>query len=148
MGQPTSMIGHMAVAAQKTVRIIGAPVLFVGRAVEQALERLIPHGANELGSAIFTGSAYAPPVLHTPGPDKPVVAPPEQPDMSRKDETPPVPQPATGWGHQAPWGHKEVGYSPDHKIIDMRPQIESYEASMRAQTARLPRRQPEQGMER
>ncbi len=62
-GQPTSMLGHMYAATRKTVGVMLAPVAFVGRAAMQAAERLIPQGAAELGQAIFTGNAYAPPGL-------------------------------------------------------------------------------------
>lgn len=61
--QPTSLFGHMVEATKKTFL---APLRFIGNASMQAAERLIPHGANELGNALFTGSAYAPPVLHSP----------------------------------------------------------------------------------
>lgn len=62
--QPTSMIGHMYAAAQRSLRIMAAPVTFVGRAVMQAAERLIPQGAAEIGQALYGKSdAYAPPGL-------------------------------------------------------------------------------------
>ena len=75
--QPTSMLGHMYAATQRAVRVMAAPVAFVGRAAMQAAERLIPQGANELGQAIYTGNAYAPPGLteRVVKPEPPTVAP-------------------------------------------------------------------------
>ena len=61
--EPTSMFGHMMAAAKKVwMAPAMAPVRFFLRATGQALERLIPHGAAEIGSAFYgNGSAYAPP---------------------------------------------------------------------------------------
>jgi hypothetical protein len=57
------MAAVMVQAARKAARIVAAPAIFVGRAVMQAAERLIPQGAAEVGQALFTGNAYAPPGL-------------------------------------------------------------------------------------
>jgi hypothetical protein len=58
--QPTSLFGHMMQATRQTFL---APVRFIGNAAVQAAERLIPAGAAEMGNALFTGNAYAPPGL-------------------------------------------------------------------------------------
>jgi hypothetical protein len=56
------MIGHIHAASRQAFLVVSAPVRFVGRATGQALERLIPHGASEIGQALYGGgSAYAPP---------------------------------------------------------------------------------------
>lgn len=55
------MIKALNQATRQAFRTLGTPIRFVGNAIGQAAERLIPHGANELGSAMYTGSGYAPP---------------------------------------------------------------------------------------
>lgn len=60
--ESTSFFGHLYAASGKALRVMAAPVIFVGRAAGQALERLIPHGASEVGQVLYGGgSAYAPP---------------------------------------------------------------------------------------
>jgi hypothetical protein len=52
----------MYAATQTAFRTLSTPVRFVGNAAGQALERIIPHGASEVGQALYGGgSAYAPP---------------------------------------------------------------------------------------
>lgn len=148
--EPTSMIGHMFVAAQKTTRIMLAPVAFVGRAAGQALERLIPQGATEITNALWTGNAYAPPVLHTPDQGNVHGTAPAQQQAATQVEPPQPQQQATGWGQQVPMGHREIGYSANHKIIDMQPQIAppDYTPRIEAAAARGAGRSADQGMER
>ncbi len=43
------------------MKFLKATASFIGKAGMQALERAIPHGASELGSVLYTGSAYSPP---------------------------------------------------------------------------------------
>jgi hypothetical protein len=60
--QPMSFLGHLHAACQRGVRVAATPITFVGRAAGQALERIVPHGASEIGQALYGGgSAYAPP---------------------------------------------------------------------------------------
>lgn len=73
--EPTSLFGHMMQATRQTFL---APVSFIANAGMQALERLIPHGASEVGNALYGGgNAYAPPGLteRVEKPDPPQVTP-------------------------------------------------------------------------
>ncbi len=145
--EPTSMIGHLHSAVQRSGRAVFMnPVTrFIGRTVVEMGERLIPHGANELGNAIYTGSAYAPPVLHTPdqGNVHGTGAAQKKEEPAPKVEQVSSPQPASGWGYQAPMGFREVGYRDNAKIVDMQPQLEGakqdYNARLEAAAARAPK---------
>ena len=62
---------------------------------------------------------------------------------------PPQRQQATGWGHQAPMGHRELGHSQNAKIIDMQPQIEarreSHQQRLEHQAARMANKPRDEG---
>lgn len=131
----------------------------IAQEVGAASMRAGSQGAAELAQALYTGNGFVP------------YGPTERPleviqanakgnvhgtgtgqQQAAAQVEPPQRQQATGWGHQSPMGHREIGHSQNAKIIDMQPQIEarreSYQQRLDHQAARMANKPRDEGRER
>ena len=146
--EATSMIGHTYNAVQRAGRAVflNPVVRFIGRTVSEMGERLIPHGASEIGQVIYgAGSAFSPPgMTERPANDQgnvhgtgagqaPVVSQPVQ-QSAQPTKQSDVQRPLTG---NLYYPQAEPDSRPSHNDLYFTA-TSDYSASLDARAARLP----------